>query len=207
MLKNRVWVITFTQLLCRIESPNAPTITDILAKPWLPFTPALWLMIICFVVFVSASVTLITDNANEGDFGNSRVAARWMKAAWMNAMGFVSRSIKNNPKSTPARVAAFGYGFFLLVTLQSYTAALASILVARTARFSVNSFKDVLDSNKRVCVLQAISEQMKALHARGNYVLTPDWPETFRDLNLNKCDAALVSCVPRLFVRPAGLFR
>ena len=35
--------------------------------------------------------------------------------------------------------------------------------------------------------------QVKALYPRGTYVLTADWPEMFRDLNLNKCDAGLVS--------------
>ena len=155
---------------------------------WQPFTAELWGYIIVFVLFISATVTLITDNHNQADFVNDRAPSRWMKAAWMNAMGFVSRSIKNNPKSAPARVAAFGYGFFLLVTLQSYTAALASILVARTTSFGVNSFKDVLDANKKICVLQAISTQMQALHPRGKFVQTGDWPEMFRDMNTMKCD-------------------
>ena len=161
-------------LLAR-NTEKPPTLGDILRTPWQPFSSELWGTIVCYVLVVSAAVTLITDSGNEHDFVSNRLVSRWMKAAWLNSMGFVSRSIKNNPKSTPARVAAFGYGFFLLVTLQSWTAALASTLVARNANYGIRTFKDALDRNARICCLQSISAQMKATWPRGTYVITPDW--------------------------------
>ena len=110
---------------------------------------------------VSANVTLITDWGNRADFQNPRWLARWLKAAFLNGLGFVSRTVRSNPQSTPARVAALGYGFFLLITMQSYTAALASILVANSRNYGIRTFKDVIEKNKRVCLLEAIADQMK----------------------------------------------
>ena len=94
---------------------EAPSLWTILSKPWQPFTFELWLYNLAFILLVSATVTTITDYGNEHDFVNDRWVARWLKGAYMNSIAFVSRSIKNNPRSVPARLAAFGYGFFLLV--------------------------------------------------------------------------------------------
>ena len=92
-----------------------PSLWTILSKPWQPFTFELWLYNLAFILLVSATVTTVTDYGNDPDFVNDRWVARWLKGAYMNSIAFVSRSIKNNPRSVPARLAAFGYGFFLLV--------------------------------------------------------------------------------------------
>ena len=187
------------------HSEDPPTAADILTKPWLPFTADLWVMIVCYVVLISAAVTLVTDSGNEGDFDNDRFLARWLKASWLNAMGFVSRSIKNNPKSTPARIAAFGYGFFLLVTLQSWTAALASILVARNAKYGIRTFQDALDRNAKICCLEAISSQVMATYPRGSYVIVAGRAEMHRAMTLNECDVGLVS-EPDITLLMSGYF-
>ena len=114
-----------------------------------------------FVFAVSATVTLITDFGNKADFQNPRWLARWLKAAFLNGLSFVSRTVRSNPQSLPARVAALGYGFFLLITMQSYTAALASILVSKSRNYGIRNFNDVIEKNQRVCLLSAIAAQMK----------------------------------------------
>ena len=187
------------------HTEDPPTAADILRAPWLPFTAELWVVIVCYIVLVSAAVTLITDAGNSGDFDNNRLLARWLKASWLNAMGFVSRSIKNNPKSTPARVAAFGYGFFLLVTLQSWTAALASILVARNAKYGIRNFNDALDRNAKVCCLEAISSQVRATYPRGSYVIVGGRAEMHRAMAMGECDVGLVS-EPDVSLLMSGFF-
>ena len=196
---------TDKMFLVATHSEDPPDLVDILKTPWLPFTADLWVVIVCYILFISAAVTLTTDSDNEGDFDNNRLLSRWIKACWLSGMGFVSRSIKNNPKSTPARVAAFGYGFFLLVTLQSWTAALASILVARNAKYGIRNFKDVLDRNAKVCCLEAISAQMMAVFPRGSYHIVSDRSEMHRDMILGKCDVGLVS-EPDLPLLMSGYF-
>jgi len=166
---------TDNMVLLARNTENLPSILDILKTPWQPFTSDLWVIIVLYMIIVSANITMLTDASNHDDFANTRLMSRWSKAVWLNSMGFVSRSIKNSLKSTPARVAALGFGFFLLVTLQSWTAALASTLVVRHVTYNIRNFQDALDCNAKICCAEAISLHMKATWPSGNYIMCADW--------------------------------
>jgi hypothetical protein len=89
---------------------------EILLQPWLPFTGPLWAMIVIYVFILNAIVSLITDLNNTNDFHEEHLISRFCKASWLSAMGFVSRSIKNTPKSTAARIASFGESLRITIT-------------------------------------------------------------------------------------------
>ena len=55
--------------------------------PAQPFTFELWMWNLAFILLVSATVTTVTDYSNEQDFVNDRWVSRWLKGAYMNAMG------------------------------------------------------------------------------------------------------------------------
>jgi hypothetical protein len=98
-------------------APNAKkpeTIGEILAKPFSPFDVVLWLWIIAYVAF-SALVTAITDTDNRDDFENPAFLARYLKSFFLNATGYVKGGPENSPKSVPARVATWGFGFFCMI--------------------------------------------------------------------------------------------
>jgi hypothetical protein len=175
-------------------STEEPTnLATILSKPWRPFTGDLWAAIWCYVLFVVTTVTLVTDYNNHNDFSSPRILERWMKAAWLSAMAFVTRAPKNAPASTPARIATFGFAFFLLVTLQSYTAALASILVARDSNYRFNNMNEAVNKNARICVMDALRLQATAIFPKGQYVSSTDEANIFQNLNTGKCDVALLA--------------
>lgn len=57
-----------------------------------PFTTELWMWNLGFILLVSATVTTITDYGNDHDFVNDRWVSRWLKGAYMNAMGCIPSS-------------------------------------------------------------------------------------------------------------------
>ena len=60
-----------------------------IAKPFLPFQPELWALIVAYIFF-SALVTAITDMHNTDDFENqSSYVIRYCKSCYLNLLGYV----------------------------------------------------------------------------------------------------------------------
>ena len=96
------------------NAKKAETFGVTLAKPFRPFSDELWVWIIMYIAF-SALVTAITDTANEDDFENPAFLARYLKSFFLNMTGYVKGGPENSPKSVPARVATWGFGFFCMI--------------------------------------------------------------------------------------------
>jgi len=64
---------TDNMMLLARNTEKPPTLGDILRTPWQPFSSELWGTIVCYVLVVSAAVTLITDSGNEHDCVSKRL--------------------------------------------------------------------------------------------------------------------------------------
>ena len=106
--------------------------------------------------------------------------------------GFFSASVVNNPRSTPGLLAQLGYGFFVLIIVASYTANLATILMARSERQAINNIQDAINKGVKICVLEALEPQAKTLFPQAQWHTIGSSNQQVRDLNLGKCGAALI---------------
>jgi hypothetical protein len=59
----------------------------------------------------------------------------------------------------PARIAALGFGFFCMITLTSYTANLATLLVTRARASGISSLQEAIDTRMRICLLSSIAPE------------------------------------------------
>ena len=100
------------------DSQRLSTLTVVVFQPWAPFSTHLWLCFFAFLLF-SALVTLLTDSImdigdqfedheDSDDFDNPTLIGRYIKAVYLNTLGWVSAGPVNNPSSVPARLAALG---------------------------------------------------------------------------------------------------
>jgi hypothetical protein len=98
--------------------------------------------VISFLIF-SALVMAATDKNNIEDYDNRSTIAIFFKALYFVLLGYVSGGAVNGPASVPGRTAAIGFGFFVLITLASYTANLATILVSKSTGNGIQSIEQV----------------------------------------------------------------
>ena len=77
---------------------------------------------------------ITTDLSNDEDFENHHYYARYFKGLYLMILSYVKGGPENNPASVPARISSLGFGFFCMIVLTSYTANLASLLVAKAGR-------------------------------------------------------------------------
>ena len=160
--------------LIALRQEAAEGFATLLAKPFSPFAPALWAFIILYI-FLSALVTAITDMANEEDFENqSSYVARYLKSLYLNFLGYLTGGPANTPQSVPARIGTMGFGFFTMIVLTSYTANLASLLVAQASRNTIASIDDAIAANLRICIMAAIHPEFEALYPRARFVNSAD---------------------------------
>jgi len=167
---------------------------EMLGRPWLPFSPELWVCFFGFIAFASF-VTFLTDTVfdvgdiyepggDPGDFQNPTKIGRYCRALQLNLLGYVAGGPQNNPTSVPGRLAALGFGWFLLILMSSYTANLASILVAKTSGGnSINNIEDAINKKARICTLAPILPELKVEYPRGLFVTYVDAPAVIRELN------------------------
>ena len=99
-------------------------------------------------------------------------------------MGYVGGGPQNNPTSVPGRLATIGFGWFLLILMSSYTANLASILVAKTGGGnSIQNIQDAIAKKARICTLAPIVPELKVEYPNGLFVSYVDAPAVINELN------------------------
>jgi hypothetical protein len=181
------------------------TFWALLQKPWLPFSFDLWLAIVGFICFTSV-VTLLTDSIldigdelenrqpSADDFENKTLPGQFFKCVYMNSMAQVSGGVQNAPSSVPARLAALGFGWFILIVIASYTANLASIFTAQNTAEGITSIESAIQMRLTLCVYSTSKEALAGIYptARidGSY---NDWAPMMAALHMGKCGAAILT--------------
>jgi hypothetical protein len=118
----------------------------------------------------------------------------YCKAVYLNFLAYVSASPCNTPTSVPGRLAAVGFGWFLLITIASYTANLASILVAQQkATNQIGGIEDAIAQKRSICLHPVIAPEIKAAYPKA--ILVQNMSSTsgvIRALRKGECGVALV---------------
>lgn len=158
-------------------------------------------------LFFTALITLFADSILDvgdkleahkdwkaDDFENQTLVGRFAKCVYLSFMAYVSGGPLNSPSSVPARLAAVGFGWFLLVTMASYTANLASIFTIQTASNEINSIEDAINMELTICsysvVSAALSSKYPNAKINGSF---SDWPPMLGAMHRGTCDVAIFS--------------
>lgn len=106
---------------------------------------------------------------------------------------YVSASPVNTPTSVPGRLAAVGFGWFLLITIASYTANLASILVSNQKAVNyITSIDDALAQQKKICAHVLLVPELMATFPTAKLEVLRDSNAVVRGLRKGDCEVALI---------------
>ena len=197
----RLAIINFVQpfaedrLYLVASSETVPqSFLDDLRKPFAPFDLLLWLLVFGYITFTSVVTFVIDGKALASEEGmNPHPVARYCMASYLSYIGLASGGPQNAPVSFPGRVAQLGYGFFIMVILASYTANLATILVAKSQSAGIQSIQDAIDKQLTICVLSAVQPELTAKYPQAKLAGFDLDRRIWRELQKGSCGAAIMS--------------
>lgn len=121
-------------LVMPVEETPSPDLLGYMEKPFLPFTWEAWGWMAALLVF-SAMAAYVTDSWEEDgseDFPYPPTGYRLIRAGralYIMFLGFFEQSPELTSPTFPSKIVKFGFAFFVLITISSYTANLATMLV------------------------------------------------------------------------------
>jgi len=83
--------------------------------------------------------------------------------------------VEIDPESTfPSKIVAVGFGFFVLISISSYTANLTSFLTARNTQSYITSMEYAVSSSKKICAPNELRSMLKAKWKGAQFIFGND---------------------------------
>ena len=175
------------------------TIWSLLQKPFQPFTADGWLGVAAVLIGMAVLHWLL-ELSEEGMEGNWRSQCSWSLALalrfqftmWHDFFqGGSSLEIK---KGAAYKFFSLAFSFFLLVTLASYTASLASMLVVRhQAVGTISSIEHAVSQQARVCIPSVLLQTFRNVYPHAIFVTIDGMEFGARSMHAGRCEALVLS--------------
>ncbi|CAE7211876.1 GLR2.2 [Symbiodinium natans] len=173
------------------------TLMSYLQRPFLPFTIDAWMGVFAFLCGMSVVLWVVkiweTPSSDRGgckwsleEFGV------FLFGIWHDfLLGQSSHDVERGPTH---KLFSLGFSFFILVTLASYTASLASMLVVqREASGEINSMADAEKAGIAVCAPAVLSETFSSLYTQATFQDCEGIEDCPRLLHAGRCGAMIAS--------------
>ncbi|CAE7730767.1 unnamed protein product [Symbiodinium necroappetens] len=152
------------------------TIWERLSKPFSPFTPGAWLGIVGFLCIMSVLLWLrqLCETGCHGDFktlckNNVVAILRSLFFVWHDfLLGQSSMDVETGPVR---QIFSLALAFFILITLASYTASLATgLVVATPPDGTVNSIDDAIRLGMKICAPSSLLDTFSSVYRDASFV-------------------------------------
>ena len=137
-------------------------------RPFMPFAPELWLMVGLFTIFTSI-VTLLVDGRSLV-VEHYDIVSRYCMSVYLTWHGLFSGGPQNSPGTFPARLSQLGFGVFIMITVATYTANLATILVSNTKENAISNIDDAMAEQMTICMLSALIKEAETKYPTAKLV-------------------------------------
>lgn len=169
-----------------------------------PFSGSLWLTI----ALVALAMSLVQAYVYQDEWREDAGRDEWRDAKgplqtlsvilWQagarfarSCLDFSLAGIEEYPRTAPKMIITIGWSFFILISISAYTANLAAYLTRQDAPSDyIGSMEQASVQRTRVCVADAIFDQVAALYPRNTLVRAFDLAAEARS---GGCDAFLES--------------
>jgi len=135
------------------------------------FTYDLWAVILLSIVLVACTIWLVETKGAMGeaatDFDDAPGFVRGAldKSMWLSFSTFWGALAPHTPVTFWGRLISMAYTLFILVVVNSYTANLASVLVAQTQLdYPIQSLQEAVTKGAKVCILKGSRADLLAEH-------------------------------------------
>eukprot|EP00928_Gymnodinium_smaydae_P030441 TRINITY_DN22645_c0_g1_i3.p1 TRINITY_DN22645_c0_g1~~TRINITY_DN22645_c0_g1_i3.p1 ORF type:complete len:683 (+),score=65.36 TRINITY_DN22645_c0_g1_i3:294-2051(+) len=161
------------------------TFLESLAKPFAAFGWDCWLLILGVIFATSLAMVLFEFHRKDGDYRSGTLRSNVWKSFYMSAHGFVSAASNFAAVTPSGRIMSLGYGFFILLSIASFTAETASFLISENMNSDFyDNLDDVIAAKQRVCyplamqsLVEAAYPALVALGVKTDSASGPDFAE------------------------------
>jgi hypothetical protein len=144
-----------SMLLLVRKSPDEGTdFLEYLKAPFRPFQWESWYCIFAFLMFTGFVLFFTEYFESNPDFPYPLKGFRLMRigrALYLACGGFLITELEIEAPTLPSKVVKLGFGFFALITISSYTANLATLLVIDAEKQEIQGISDVIERRLKVC--------------------------------------------------------
>lgn len=172
-------------VLVSLSVAEVDSFWELAARVFKPFSWQLWITIICVVIFLGL---LVWINAA---MSGQRVSAR--RALYLSLSVYCPNADSPN---AAGRILFITIGFFVVLTTATYTAGLASYLVAQNSpKARLENLGDVMRGGYRLCILQAAEQQLLALEPGLGPLLVrvSSTTNAVAGVQTGQCEGAIIS--------------
>jgi len=190
--------IAVDQVLLWVQQPNmdAGSLRDNIVKIFAPFNVELWAMLCALVLIVAfVNIWLSTTRGVRSYLSRRIHGHRWREASAVGKARIIAgilldsivifstfmfgHSVEISWESTRAqKILLFGFGFFILVAVASYTANLAAFLTVSGVTNYIGSMEDAIYTQTAVCIHPILRKELESVWPEAIFVVNNDNPTT-----------------------------
>ncbi len=165
-----------------------------ISKTFAPFEASLWLIIILGGALASLLYVIFEADHNLLEFPKGATLHENVKKSLYMAIlsTFVRGKAVQSPRTDEGRFLILGFGFFVLMTVSSYTAMMAATLTAVNTPVYQN-VADAVAKNARFCGTHSIEPAVRSHYPHINYVAGSSFTARFNHWKEDQCDVILDS--------------
>jgi len=172
-----VWKKNFYLLTVpTIHETESRSLQESLTYTFQPFTWQLWLL--CGIVTIVTSLTYayLEMDTNEEDFDAlSELVPDWVEKIWdsvyLSFQGFFGIAVINKPQTDAGRCVLLGFGFFVLITVCHYTAALTVGKMQAGVVHQYTGLDHCIANGGRICIDRDIPFLMERLQLQTHLLI------------------------------------
>jgi len=167
---------------------------DELMTAFEPFEPLLWFIIFVIIILIAVFTWYVEVEDNDRDFPDKNPLQSFTTSLYQGLYGFFWSEPPTRPVTAEGRILLVGFGFFTLIMLSSYTASLASVMVARGNSASIKNLEMAIVRRKHVCMWESVLDRAKRLYPMLVELSTEmeDYMEGYQMLADGDCDVILI---------------
>jgi len=167
---NRLKQCNFLPLLYRDEvflvedSEASESLFEILQKPFLPFAYNLWAFVMLSLCVMGVLVAWAETGHNPDDYPDERCPMCFCKGIFTGLYSYFTGGVYFQvfPKTIHGMCFSLGVGFFVLLSLSTYTANLASFLILKKVKAGVNTLEEAVLSGETICVSNVYAGELSS---------------------------------------------
>jgi len=146
------------------DSKFEESLLEILQKPFLPFAYDLWGFVLASLVVMGVLIAWAETGHNPEDYQDERCPMCFCKGVFQGVNSYLTSGYFYTayPQTIHGMCFSLGLGFFVLLSLSTYTANLASFLILKKVAAGVNTLEDAVRTGSPICVSQVYLQDMIA---------------------------------------------
>jgi len=183
----------YQDLFYLVAPASEEGLVEMMGSPLRPFVPSVWFGIVA--VTAVASLGMYVLERGKPMFRETTISRGISLSFYVAFQSMIGASSSYEAKSLGGKILNLAFGFFIMIVIASYTANLASFLVAKASTSKIDSIEAGINAGMKFCGLSAIRESLISLEPelRNLFVPVANANEALTNMDSGSCQLAILA--------------